>query len=100
MNTSLQTTKTVTLQAERDIKLPTRLTDKYHLKKGDALKVFDVDGVMLLVPEKLLKNAKAKRMLNDWIWDRMEREAEEDIKAGRIVGPFKAVEEMSKSLKK
>jgi len=99
MNPSLQTTETITLQAERDIKLPSLLANKYHLKKGDILKVFDIGGAMLLIPTKLLKNARARKMLNDWIWDRMEREAEDDMKAGRLTGPFKTAEEMIKSLK-
>lgn len=33
-------------------------------------------------------------------WQKMERGAEEDIKAGRVFGPFKSVKELLKHLKK
>lgn len=33
-------------------------------------------------------------------WQEMEKEAEEDIKAGRVYGPFDSVDEMMKDLEK
>jgi len=40
------------------------------------------------------KNKKLRNELNERIWDKMEQEAGEDIKAGRVSEPFETAEEL------
>lgn len=51
-----------------------------------------------------LKKKKAvKKPIRFWTkaeWEKAEREADEDIKAGRVIGPFNSAEELIESLHK
>jgi hypothetical protein len=81
------------------VRIPTVIAAKYRLQVGDALEVRDFDGCIVFIPEHAKKNAKFRKKANAFLWDLMEREAEEDIKAGRVSGPFATVEELLKDLR-
>lgn len=53
--------------------------------------------MIVMLPSK--KSKKNHRTLSGKIWDLMEDEVEEDIKAGRVAGPFKSVKELMRDLR-
>lgn len=76
------------------ISIPKAIRDKLHIEQGDFVDISDRDGEIVLTPKKLIDADQA------WFWtpgwQKGEREADEDIKAGRLTGPFKTTEEMKK----
>jgi len=82
------------------VKIPSSFAKKYDLQEGDILDVEDLGGGLIFIPEKVRKDKKLREELNKHIWDKMEEEAEEDIKAGRVSGPFDKVEDLVKHLRK
>jgi hypothetical protein len=66
------------------------------LQEGDILVIERcVDGI-LMKPRKLLDPTQAWFWTEEW--QEKERRAEEDIKEGRISGPFKGAEELRKHI--
>lgn len=76
------------------VSIPKEVRERLHLEEGDLVEVEERDGEIVMVPKKLIDAGQA------WFWTREwqegEREAEEDLRAGRTIGPFKSVEEMKK----
>jgi len=87
------------VRAEGLVKIPDALATKYCLRDGDILDVRDLDGSILFIPEKVRRNRKLLKALNDRLWDLMEQEAEEDINAGRVAGPFETLGKLLRDLK-
>jgi len=78
------------------VSIPKRVREALGLAEGDLVEVEERDGEIVMVPKKLIDASQA------WFWSpewqRGEREVDEDIRAGRIVGPFKGVDELKKHL--
>jgi AbrB family looped-hinge helix DNA binding protein len=78
------------------VSIPKKIRDQLRLEEGDLLEVEERDGEIVMVPKRLIDADQA------WFWSREwqdgEREADGDIEAGRVSGPFKTVEEMKKHL--
>ena len=76
------------------VSIPKRVRDALGLEEGDLIDVQERDGEIVMVPKRLIDAAQA------WFWSpewqRGEREVDEDIRAGRVIGPFKNVEELKK----
>jgi AbrB family looped-hinge helix DNA binding protein len=85
------------LRRHSQITLPSMIRKDLKLKEGDYLDASVEDGVILLKPKELIDKDQA------WFWTKEwqegEREADEDIKAGRVSGPFNTVEELLADLK-
>ena len=81
------------------VKIPSSLAKKYHLQEGDTLDVRDIGGGIIFIPEKIKQNKELRKELNDRIWDQMEEEADEDIKSGRVSGPFETAKDLLRDLK-
>ena len=87
------------LQVRRhsQITLPAKIRNELKLQEGDYLEAEVKDGVITLIPKELIDKDQA------WFWTKEwqegEREADEDIKAGRVAGPFNTIEELLKDLK-
>ncbi len=87
------------LQIRRNfqITLPAAVRKRLHLRIGDILETTLKDGKIIIAPKKTIDAEQA------WFWSKewqeAEREAEEDIKAGRVK-KFKNVEELIKDLDK
>jgi len=66
------------------------------LQEGDFIEVQESNGAIVMLPKKLIDADQA------WFWSpewqKGEREAEEDIRAGRLAGPFKTVKDLKKHL--
>lgn len=80
----------VKLGRSRQVVIPKKIHDRLGLASGDYLEVELKDNQMLLTPKTLVdKHPEIEARL---------REAEEDVKAGRVYGPFRSVKEMTFSL--
>jgi AbrB family looped-hinge helix DNA binding protein len=83
---------TVKLGASRQIVIPKKLHDALGLEAGDYLEVEIYEGGKLLVTPKDLVDRHPEI-------DRRLAEAEEDVKAGRVKGPFATADDASKALR-
>ena len=82
---------------KHQITIPQEIFRQLDLEIGDYLEAKVEAGAIVLVPKKLISKDQA------WFWTQewqdKEREAEEDIRASRVSGPFKSAKELIKSLK-
>ena len=76
------------------VSIPKEIRQALRLAQGDLMEVQERDGAILMLPKKLIDADQA------WFWTREwqegERQVEEDVRAGRLVGPFKNIEELKK----
>jgi AbrB family looped-hinge helix DNA binding protein len=80
------------IRSNGQITLPTAVRRKANLKEGDLLEVVvEEDGTVRLVPQVAIERSQAYF----WTprWQEWERQAEEDIKAGRVK-KFDSVEDL------
>ncbi len=72
----------VQIRKKAQLTLPASVRKELGLEEGDYMEVRVDDGEVILRPKKLIDKSQA------WFWTRRwqegEREAEEDIKAGRV----------------
>jgi AbrB family looped-hinge helix DNA binding protein len=83
---------TVKLGASRQIVIPKQLYDELGLEAGDFLEVEIYEGGKLLVTPKDLVDRHPKI-------DKRLAEAEEDVKAGRVKGPFTTADDAVNALR-
>jgi antitoxin MazE len=80
----------VQVRKKAQITLPLSIRKKLGIEEGDFLEVNDKDGEIVLKVKKLVDKDQA------WFWTKRwqegEKEADEDIKAGRVIH-FDTVEE-------
>lgn len=88
------------VRAEGLVKIPAAIATKYCLREGDVLDVRDLNGGIVLIPEKVKRNKKLPKQLNERLWDRMEEEASEAIAKGEVSGPFHQVQDLIAHLRK
>ncbi|MEA3311702.1 MAG: AbrB/MazE/SpoVT family DNA-binding domain-containing protein [candidate division WOR-3 bacterium] len=74
--------KTIPIRGHGQITIPKRLRERYNLEEGDLLEYEEQEGVILLKPRKLIDPSQAWFWTPEW--QRREREAEEDIRAGQV----------------
>lgn len=88
---------TTRISPKHQITIPKEIFDLLQLEVGDFLDVGARGNKIVLTPQKLIPKEQ------EWFWTKKwqekEREAEEDIKAGRVYGPFTSGKELVKSLK-
>jgi AbrB family looped-hinge helix DNA binding protein len=76
------------------VSIPKQIRDALRLEEGDLIEVEARDGEIVMTPKKLIDADQA------WFWTREwqegEREVDEDLRAGRVLGPFRSIEEMKK----
>lgn len=82
------------LSASGQVTIPKEIRKTLRLKPGDVLWVMVEDSRVVLVPQSLIDPDQAWFWTEEW--QKGEREADEDIRAGRTYGPFDSVEEMRK----
>jgi len=76
------------------VSIPKSVRDALGLEEGDLVEVEERSGEIVMVPKKLIDAAQAWFWSTEW--QRGEREVDEDIRAGRVIGPFKNIEELKK----
>ena len=78
------------------VSIPKEVREALRLEEGDFIEVQERDGAIVMLPKKLIDADQA------WFWTREwqtgEREAEEDIQASRVSGPFRSAAELKKRL--
>jgi AbrB family looped-hinge helix DNA binding protein len=78
------------------VSIPKRVREALGLEEGDFIEVEERDGTIVMQPKKLIDADQAWFWTPEW--QKGEREAEEDMRAGRLSGPFKSVDELMKHL--
>ena len=85
----------IKLRERSQITLPAEIVKKLNIKTGDNLEVKLEDDRIIVTPVLVIDRSQA------WFWSKewqdMEREVEEDIKAGRL-GHAKDVDDLIKQL--
>ncbi len=85
----------IKLRERSQITLPVEIVKKLNIKTGDSLEVKIEDDRIVVTPVLIIDRSQA------WFWSKewqdMEREVEEDIKAGRL-GHAKDVDDLIKQL--
>ena len=85
----------IKLRERSQITLPVEIVKKLNIKTGDSLEVKLEDDKIVVTPVLVIDRSQA------WFWSKewqdMEREVEEDIKAGRL-GHAKDVDDLIKQL--
>lgn len=85
------------ISPKKQITIPRELFDRLDLGVGDYLEANIKAGKIVLTPKKLVPKNQA------WFWSKewqeREKEADDDIKASRITGPFNDVDGLIKSLR-
>ena len=76
------------------VSIPKEIRDRMSIEQGDYIEMSVRDGEIVMTPKKLIDADQAWFWTPEW--QKGEREADEDIKAGRLIGPFKTVEELKK----
>ena len=79
------------------ITLPAPVRKKLGIEEGDLVEIEVIDEKAILVPKKLVDKSQAYFWGKKW--QEGEREADEDIKAGRVKS-FNSVEELIEELEK
>ena len=78
------------------VSIPKEIRDRLGIEEGDLIEMIEQDGRILMVPKRLIDADQA------WFWTREwqdgEREADEDIREGRVSGPFKTPDDLMKHL--
>lgn len=81
------------LTAAGQISLPAHIRKHLHLSAGDYLAIeVTEDGKLILSPQVLVPREESFFFRSDW--QEAEREADADIAAGRVRGPFKDADEL------
>lgn len=84
-----------TLRAKNQITLPAEISKAAHLSEGDPIEVRYFEGVITLVPKKMVNASQAWFWSPDWLQG--EREASSDIARGNV-RTFDSDEDFLKSL--
>ena len=86
------------LGQRRQVVIPKEICDELGLQEGDYLEVTSTAGTVVIKPKKLVDADDVLIPEQRAVIDKGLREAEEDIKAGRVYGPFDSVDAMLHSL--
>jgi len=88
--------RTVRVRENGQITIPKKLRDMFALKKGDIVVVESREDGILIQPRKLVDPTQS------WFWSKewqeKEQQADDDVKAGRVSGPLKGVQELQEHL--
>jgi len=88
----------VKIGPKHQITIPKEIFTSLRLNVGDFINTEVRGNVIVLIPKKLVPKDQ------EWFWteewQKKEREADEAIKKGEIIGPFKKASEAVKALKK
>ena len=86
----------VKVQKNKNITLPTWLIRRFHVTIGDFVRLQETKVGVLLKPAKLIDPSQAYFWTKEW--QEREREAEEDIRKGRVK-KFKSMKELMRDLR-
>ena len=70
------------ISSQKQITIPSKLFSKLKLDVGDHIGITEEDGRLILTPYKFIPKDQVWYWTKEW--QQMEREADEDIRAGRV----------------
>jgi AbrB family looped-hinge helix DNA binding protein len=88
---------TVKLGSKHQITIPRDTIKRFGLKPGEELELVESGKTIVLVPRKHIP--KDQRWYYTDEWQKMMREAFEEVKQGKLIGPFDTAEEAIRALK-
>lgn len=98
MKTVTPPRRSVKVGVRNQVTIPEVLAKKFNIRQGSILEVREEAGALVFSPQIMIAQEDA------WFWSpewqKMEREADEDMAAGRFSGPFSTATELIKHLKK
>jgi AbrB family looped-hinge helix DNA binding protein len=86
------------LGQRRQVVIPKEICDELGLQEGDFVEVTSTAGKVIIKPKKMVDADEVLTPVQQAIIDKRLAEAEEDIKAGRVSGPFATVDELKRHL--
>lgn len=89
---------TVKVRSKHSVTIPEEVRRQVDLKIGDRVEVTADDGRIIIRPVIEIPREQAWYWMEGW--QVKERQADEDIAAGRISGPFKSGKALIRSLKR
>ena len=87
----------VKLGTRRQITIPKETIKRLGLTPGEDLELAESEELIVLVPRKRIPKDQKWYYTDEW--QRMMREAFEDLKARRMAGPFESAEDLIKELR-
>jgi len=90
------TPKTIQIRGHGQITIPKRIRELFNLEEGDVLVIEEREDGVLMKPRKLIDPTQTWFWTEEW--QKKERQADEDIKAGRVSDPLKSLQQLSKHL--
>ncbi len=89
---------TTRIGPKHQITIPQDIFETLDLEVGDFLDARIEDNIIVLIPQKLIPKDQAWFWTEEW--QKGEREADEAILRGDLVGPFSNIKDALKALKK
>jgi AbrB family looped-hinge helix DNA binding protein len=86
------------LGQRRQVVIPKEICDELGLQEGDFVEVTSTEGKVIIKPKKMVDADEVLTPAQRAAIDKRLAEAEEDIKAGRVSGPFATVEQLKRHL--
>jgi antitoxin MazE len=86
------------LGQRRQVVIPKEICEELGLQEGDFLEVTSAEGKVIIKPKKLVDADDELTPTKRVVIDKRLAEAEEDIKAGRVSGPFATVDQLKRHL--
>ena len=90
--------RSVKVGLRNQVTIPGALAKKFNIRQGSILEVREEAGALVFSPQIVIAQEDA------WFWSpewqKMEREADEDMAAGRISGPYTSATELIEHLNK
>ena len=83
----------------RQVVIPKKIFDALGLQTGDFVEVKQVKGTVVIKPKKLVDADEVLTPAQKAQIDARLAEAEEDIKHGRVLGPFDTAKEAMRALR-
>ncbi len=86
------------LGQRRQVVIPKEICDELNLQEGDFVEVTSVEGRVIIKPKKLVDADEILTPAQRATIDTRLAESLEDVKKGRVYGPFDSVDAMMDSL--
>ena len=86
------------LGQRRQVVIPKEICEELGLQEGDFLEVTSAEGKVIIKPKKLVDADDVLTPAQRVVIEKRLAEAEEDIKAGRVSGPFATVDQLKRHL--
>jgi AbrB family looped-hinge helix DNA binding protein len=82
----------------RQVVIPKDICDELGLQEGDFVEVTSAQGKVIIKPKKVVDVDEVLTPAQRAVIDKRLAEAEEDIKAGQVSGPFATVDKLKRHL--